>query len=96
MIQPYIIKDSCARCNKFLSLYLIQENQNDSDSAETGITKEDIAILGLTQDITGDTQSAGIDKTIEPRRTSTRNKKTPSIKGNDFLWETGLIIQKMV
>ena len=62
----------------------IQENQTDNDSAETGINKEDIAILGLTQDITGDTQSAGIDKTIESRRTPTRNKKPPSIRGNDF------------
>jgi hypothetical protein len=74
----------------------IQENQTDSDGVETGITKDDIVILELTQDFTGDTQPASIDKIIESRRTSTRNKKTPSIRGNDFLWETGLITQKMV
>jgi hypothetical protein len=74
----------------------IQENQTDSDGTETGITKDDIAILGLTQDFTGNTQPASIDKTIESCRTSTRNKKTPSIRGNDFLWETGLITRKMV
>jgi hypothetical protein len=74
----------------------IQENQTDSDSAETGINIDDIATLGPTQDITDDTQSAGMDKTIESCRTSTRNKKTPSIRGNDFLWETGLISQKTV
>jgi hypothetical protein len=34
----------------------IQENQTDSDSAETGINIDDIATLGLTQDITDDTQ----------------------------------------
>jgi hypothetical protein len=75
---------------------VIQENQTDSDSAETGINIDDIATLGLTQDIIDDTQSAGMVKTIESRRTSTRNKKPPSIRGNDFLWETGLITQKMV
>jgi hypothetical protein len=62
----------------------IQENQTDSDSAETGVDKGETAFLGQTQDITGLTQSAGIDKTAESCRTSTRNKKTPSIRGNGF------------
>jgi hypothetical protein len=64
---------------------VIQENQTDSDSAETGVNRDKTAFLGQTQDITGNTQSAGTDKTVESRRTSTRNKKTPSIRGNDFL-----------
>jgi len=43
-------------------------------------------ILEQTQDITDNTQSESVDKIVETRRTSTRNKKTPSIRGNDFLW----------
>ena len=41
-------------------------------------------ILEQTQDITDNTQSGSVDKTVETRITSTRNKKTPSIRGNDF------------
>jgi hypothetical protein len=37
-----------------------------------------------TQEITNN-QSEDVDKIIEIRRTSTRNKKTPSIRGNDCL-----------
>ena len=43
-------------------------------------------ILEQTQDITDNTQSGSVDKKVETRRTSTRNKKTPSIRRNDFLW----------
>ena len=33
------------------------------------------------------TQSKSLDKVVETRRISTRNKKTPSMRGNDiFLW----------
>jgi len=43
-------------------------------------------ILEQTQYITDDTQFESVDKIVETRRTSTINKKTPSITGNDFLW----------
>ena len=43
-------------------------------------------ILEQTQDITDNTQSESVDKTVETHGTSTRNRKTPSIWGNDFLW----------
>jgi len=32
------------------------------------------------------TQFESVDKSAQTHRTSTRNKKTPSIRGNDFLW----------
>jgi hypothetical protein len=41
-------------------------------------------ILEETQDITDNTQSESVDKIVETPRTSTRNNKTPSIRGNDF------------
>jgi len=43
-------------------------------------------ILEQTQDIADNTQSESVDKIVETRRTSTRNKKTPIMRGNDFLW----------
>jgi len=50
------------------------------------VNKDETVILGQIQDITDNTQSGSVDKTVETRGTSTRNKKTPSIRGNDFLW----------
>jgi len=40
-------------------------------------------ILEQTQVITDNTQSEIVDNSAE---TSTRNKKTASMRGNDFLW----------
>jgi len=51
-----------------------------------GVNKDKTMILEQTQDITDNTQSESVDKIVETRRISTRNKKTPSIRGNDFLW----------
>jgi len=51
-----------------------------------GVNKDKTMILEETQDITDNTQSECVDKIVETRRTSTRNKTTPSIRGNDFLW----------
>jgi len=51
-----------------------------------GASKDETVILEQTQDITDNTQAGGADKGVETRRTSTRNKKTSSIRGNDFLW----------
>jgi len=38
-----------------------------------------------TWEITYNNQSESVDKITETHRTSTRNKKTPSIRGNDCL-----------
>jgi hypothetical protein len=51
-----------------------------------GVNKDKTMILEETQDITDNIQCESVDKILETRRTSTRNKKTPSIRGNDYLW----------
>jgi hypothetical protein len=42
-------------------------------------------ILEQTQDITDNTQSESVDKIVETHRTSTRYKKTPSIRDDFFM-----------
>jgi hypothetical protein len=51
-----------------------------------GANKDKTMTLEQSQDIIDNTQFESIDKIVETRRTSARNKKTPSIRGNDFLW----------
>jgi len=51
-----------------------------------GVNKDETVILEQTQDNTDNIQSRSVDKTVETCRKSTRNKKTPSIRGSDFLW----------
>jgi len=58
----------------------------ECDGEEEGISKDETVILEQTQDIIDNTQSGSVDKTVETCRTSARNKKTLSIRGNDFLW----------
>jgi len=53
---------------------------------EEDVNKDETVILEQTQNITDNTQSGSVDKTVETCSTSTRNKTTPSIRGNDFLW----------
>jgi len=52
-----------------------------------GVNEDKTVVLEQTQDITDNTQSESVDKIVEARRTSTRNKTTPSIRGNDFYGE---------
>ena len=58
----------------------------ECDGEVKGVNKDETMILEQTQDVTDNTMSGSVDKTVETHRTSTRNKKTPSIRGNDFLW----------
>jgi len=53
---------------------------------EEDANKDGIVIREQAQEFADNTQPGNVDKTAEARRTSTRNKKTPSIRGNDFLW----------
>ena len=46
------------------------------------------------QDIADTTQPGNVDKTTEAHRTSTRNKKNPSIRGKDFYGEQGIQLGK--
>jgi len=65
---------------------VIVSQELECDGEEKIVNKDETVILEQTQDVTDNTQSGSVDGTVETRRTSTRNKKTPSIRGNDFLW----------
>jgi len=52
---------------------------------EEDVNKDGIVIWEHAQDFADNSQHGNVDKTTEARRTSTRNKKTPSIRGNKFL-----------
>jgi len=69
----------------------IVSQELECDCEEEGVNIDETVILGQTQVITDNTQSGSVDKTVETRKTSTRNKKTPRIRGNDFLWLTSFI-----
>ena len=58
----------------------------ECDGEEEGVNKDETVILEQTEDITDNTQFGSVDKTVETSRTSTGNKKTPSIRGNDFFY----------
>jgi len=58
----------------------------ECDDEEEDANKDGIVIWEQAQDIADNTQPGNVDRTTEARRTSTRNKKTPSIRDNDFLW----------
>jgi len=53
---------------------------------EEDVNKDGIVIWEHAQDFADNSQHGNVDKTTKARRTSTRNKNTPSIRGNDFLW----------
>jgi hypothetical protein len=59
--------------------------EKEKEGKKKGVNKVEAVILEQTQDITDSTQSESLDKTVETRRISTRNKTTPSIRCNDFL-----------
>ena len=65
---------------------MIVSQELECDGEEEGVNKDETVILEQTHDITDNAQSGSVDKTVETRRTSTRNKKTTSVRGNDFLW----------
>ena len=65
---------------------MIVSQELECDGEEEGVNKDETVFLEQTQDITDNTQSGSIDKRVETHRTSTRNRKTPNIRGNDFLW----------
>ena len=65
---------------------MIVSQELECDGEEQGVNKDETVILEQTQDITENTQSGSVDKTVETCRTSTRNKKAPSVIGNGFLW----------
>ena len=67
------------------STKLIPTKELQCDEENKGGKKDKSVIFEQTQAITDNTQPDSVDKLTETR-TSTRNKKTPSTRGNDFLW----------
>jgi len=65
---------------------VIVSQELECDGEEEGVNNDETVIHKQKQVITENTQSGSVDKTIETRKSSTRNKKTPRIRGNDFLW----------
>ena len=63
---------------------VIVSQELECDGKEEGAYNDETVILEQAQDITDNTQTGSVDKTVETRRTSTRNKKTPRIRGIDF------------
>jgi len=68
-------KDESTRNNSKVSVAHEQEFEGE----EEGANKDGIVIREQAQNIADNTQPGNADKTTEARRTSTRNKKTPSI-----------------
>ena len=71
--------------NKSVNKSVICEHPQDildktQPNKDKSVTQEQI------QDTTGNTQQDCVDKVLETRRISTRNKKNPSTRDNDFLW----------
>jgi len=61
---------------------VIVSQELECDGEKKGVNKDETVILEQTQDITNNTQTRSVDKTVETRRTSTRNKKkSPKYKG---------------
>jgi len=63
---------------------VILSEELECDGENKGVSK-DKTVIGA-EHITDNVQYDSVDKRTEIRRTSTRNKKTPSTRGKDFLW----------
>jgi len=75
-------EDESARDNSQVTV----ANEQEFEGEEEGANKDGIVIREQAPGIEDITQPRNVDKTTEARRTSTRNKKAPSIRGNYFLW----------
>ena len=56
---------------------MIVSQELECDGEKKGINKDESVILEQTQDITNNTQSQSVNKTVGTHRTSIRNKKKP-------------------
>ena len=66
---------------------VILTQELECDEENNGVNKDKSVIFEQTQNITDNTQPLSVDKLIETHRTSTRNKKPPSTRGNEFYGE---------
>jgi hypothetical protein len=58
----------------------------ECDGEKEGANKDKTVTFEQTQDIRDNNHSDNVDMIVETRRTSARNKKPPSTRGDDFLW----------
>ena len=75
----------CDEVNKGVNKTVICEHPQDIPG-NTQPKIDGTVTLEQSKDTTDTNQSDCADKILETRRISTRNKKTPSTRGNDFLW----------
>jgi hypothetical protein len=75
----------CNEVNKGVNKSVICEQPQDIPHNTQPKINETVT-LEQTQDISNNNQLDCADKILETRRISTRNRKTPSTRGNDFLW----------
>jgi len=65
---------------------VVVSQELDGGGDKKSVNLDNTMIPEVTQDTADNIQCENVDTIAETRRTSTRNKKTPSIRGNDFLW----------
>jgi hypothetical protein len=65
---------------------VVVSQELDGFGDKRSVNLDNTMVPEVTQDTTDNIQCENVDTIAETRRTSTRNKKTPSIRGNDFLW----------
>ena len=82
--QAHVIADNTQSTRDKSKVCVVLEPEYVDE--EENANKDGIVIQEQAQDIADTTQPGNVDKTTEARRTSTRNKKNPSIRGKDFLW----------
>jgi len=82
--QAQVIADNTqsTRDNSKVCVALEPEYVDEEENAN----EDGIVIREQAQDIADTTQPGNVDKITEACRTSTRNKKNPSIRGKDFSW----------
>ena len=78
-------KNDEGRCSQINHKVILSQGL-ECDGEKKGVDKDKTVTFEQTQDITDNTQSDSVDKIVETHRTSSRNKKTPSTRGDDFLW----------
>jgi L-cysteine desulfidase len=66
---------------------MVVSQELECDDEKKGANKDKTMTLEHSQDIIDNTQFESIHKIVETCRSSARNKKTPSIRGNNFYGE---------
>ena len=65
---------------------VVVSQELDGGGDKKSVHLDNTMVLEVTQDTADNIQCENVNTIAETWRTSTRNKKTPSIRGNDFLW----------